>query len=167
MKQEMTMKPLMMMLALLFLGSMSAQAQSAKACCSGKDKTSCTKTAEAQKACCAKNEGGKACAKMSKAKAQKVSSDANVSTASIRIYGNCGMCKRTIEGALNEVEGVHSADWDVKSGMLSVAYEAEKVTEDDIKAKVAAAGYDSDTHRAPDEVYANLHACCQNDRPKG
>ena len=163
----MTMKPLMMMLALLFLGSMSVQAQSAKACCSSKDKTSCTKTAAAKKACCAKNEDGKACAKMSKAKAQKVSNDADVSTASIRIYGNCGMCKRTIEGALNEVEGIHSAEWDVKSGMLSVAYEAEKVSEDDIKAKVAAAGYDSDTHRAPDEVYANLHACCQYDRPKG
>ena len=144
------MKPLMMMLALLFLGSMSVQAQSAKACCS-----------------CAKGEQGKSCAKSASSNAKKVSSNANVSTASIRIYGNCGMCKRTIEGALNEVEGIHSAEWDVKSGMLSVAYEAEKVSEDDIKAKVAAAGYDSDTHRAPDEVYANLHACCQYDRPKG
>jgi copper chaperone CopZ len=171
----MTMKPLMMMLAFLFLGSMSVQAQSAKACCSGKEKTSCTKaekascdkTASAAKACCAKGEQGKSCAKSAGSAAKKVSNDANVSTASIRIYGNCGMCKRTIEGALNEVEGIHSAEWDVKSGMLSVAYEAEKVSEDDIKAKVAAAGYDSDTHRAPDEVYANLHACCQYDRPKG
>ena len=106
------MKPLMMMLALLFLGSMSVQAQSAKACCSSKDKTSCTKaekascdkTASAAKACCAKGEQGKSCAKSASSNAKKVSSNANVSTASIRIYGNCGMCKRTIEGALNEVE---------------------------------------------------------------
>lgn len=157
----------MMMLALLFLGSMSVQAQSAKACCSGKDKTSCTKTAAVKKACCAKGEDGKACAKSASAKAQQVSNDANVTTASIRIYGNCGMCKRTIEGALKEVKGVHAADWDVKSGMLAVAYEAGTVSEDAIKAKVAAVGYDSDTHRAPDEVYAALHGCCQYERPKG
>jgi copper chaperone CopZ len=161
------MKPLMMMLALLFLGSMSLQAQSAKACCSGKDETSCTKTAEAKTACCSKNENGKACAKMGDAKAQKVSNSASATTASVRIYGNCGMCKRTIEGALNGVEGVHSAEWDIKSGMLAVVYEADKVSEDDIKAKVAAVGYDSDTHRAADEVYAALHGCCQYERPKG
>lgn len=169
------MKPLMIMLTLLFMGSMSLQAQSAKACCSGKEKASCSKaekasndkTASAAKACCSKDKKGKSCAKSASAKAQKVSTSADAATASIRIYGNCGMCKRTIEGALNEVEGVQSAEWDVKSGMLSVAYEADKVSEDDIKAKVAAAGYDSDTHRAPDEVYANLHACCQYDRPKG
>lgn len=165
----------MMMLALLFLGSMSLQAQSAKACCSSKEKASCSKaekascdkTASAAKACCAKGKKGKACAKSAGAKAQKVSSTVDATTASIRIYGNCGMCKRTIESTLNEVEGIHTADWDVKSGMLTVAYEAGKVSEDDIKAKVAAVGYDSDTHRAPDEVYAKLHACCQYERPKG
>ncbi len=157
----------MMMLALLFLGSMSVQAQSVKACCSGKDKTSCSKTAAAKKACCAKGENGKTCSKTAAATAKKVSVDADVTTASIRIYGNCGMCKRTIESALNGVEGVHTADWDVKTGVLAVAYEADKVSQDDIKAKVAAVGYDSDTHRAPDEVYAALHACCQYERPKG
>ena len=163
----MNMKPFVMMLALLFVGTMSLQAQSAKACCSDKEKTSCTKTAEAKKACCAGSEKGKACAKSANAKAQKVSSEANVSTASIRIYGNCGMCKRTIERALNDIDGVHTASWDVKSGMLAVSYEAKKISEDDIKAKVAAVGYDSDSHRAPDDVYAALHACCQYDRPKG
>ena len=157
----------MMMLALLFLGTLSIQAQSAKACCSGKEKASCSKTAAVKKACCAKGESGKACSKTAEAKARKVSADANVTTASIRIYGNCGMCKRTIEGALNDVEGIYTADWDVKTGLLAVAYEAAKVSEDDIKAKVAAVGYDSDTHRAPDEVYAALHACCQYERPKG
>ena len=33
------------------------------------------------------------------------------------------------------------------------------------KQQIADAGYDSETHRAKDEVYDNLHFCCQYDRP--
>ena len=165
------MKQLTILFALLFVGALGLQAQSKKACCAGK-KAACAKEASAKKACCAKKGEGKACAKTKgKAKASAVvgltTADDGVQVASIRIYGNCGMCKRTIEGALKDVEGVEKASWDVSSGMLSVAFLREQVSEDDIKAKIAAVGYDSDTHRAPDEVYNALHACCQYERPKG
>lgn len=153
----------MMTFALLLAGALSLQAQ--KACCSGKDKAACAKEASAKAACCDKNKEGAACAKM-EGTAQKASLNADAVTAEIRIYGNCGMCKRTIEGALKEVEGVASASWDIKSGMLTVAYLPGKINEDGIKKKVAAVGYDSDTHRAPDEVYSALHACCQYERPR-
>jgi len=163
------MKHLTLILAFLFAGALGLQAQSQKACCAGKDKTACKKEAAAKAACCAKKAKGKACSK--KGAAQKASlpaaEDAKLVQAEIPIYGNCGMCKRTIEGALREAEGVHTASWDVRSGMLSVAYNPKQIDEDGIKAKVAAVGYDSDTHRAPDEVYNALHACCQYERPKG
>lgn len=166
------MKQLTILFALLFVGALGLQAQSQKACCAGK-KTACAKEASAKKACCAKKGEGKACAKMKGKAEASASTDLStaasdgVQVAAIRIYGNCGMCKRTIEGALKDVEGVKEANWDISSGMLSVAFVAKQVNEDDIKAKVAAVGYDSDTHRAPDEVYNALHACCQYERPKG
>lgn len=166
------MKQLTILFAILFMGAVGLQAQSQKACCAGK-KAACAKEASAKKACCAKKAEGKACAKKaSQTKAATASlrtaaGDDFVQVASIRVYGNCGMCKRTIEGALNDVDGIKEASWDVSTGMLSVAYVSEEVDEDEIKAKVAAVGYDSDTHRAPDEVYSALHACCQYERPKG
>lgn len=82
------------------------------------------------------------------------------------VYGNCGMCEKTIEGALADVEGVTSADWNKEDDQLSVIFENDVITLDAIKQKVADVGYDSDSHRAKDEVYNNLPGCCQYDRPE-
>lgn len=90
----------------------------------------------------------------------------DLKTDTFKVYGNCGMCKRIIEKAAAGVDGVKSAVWDMKTDMLTVTYNAKKVDLDQIKAAVAASGYDSDSHRAPDEVYNNLHGCCQYERPK-
>lgn len=90
----------------------------------------------------------------------------DIKTDTFKVYGNCGMCKATIEKAASGVNGVKAAKWDRETDMLTVTYNASKVTLDKIKEAVAASGYDSDTHRAPDEVYNNLHGCCQYERPK-
>lgn len=82
------------------------------------------------------------------------------------VYGNCGMCEKTIEGALADVEGVSSADWNKDDDQLSVIFDSEKISLDDIKQKVADVGYDSDSHRAKDGVYSKLPGCCQYDRPE-
>jgi|GEM_PF-199881 copper chaperone CopZ len=81
------------------------------------------------------------------------------------VYGNCGMCERRIEGALANVKGVHSADWDMDTKVLTVQYDDAVISLDDIKKKVAEAGHDTDKFRAKDEVYSNLPGCCQYDRP--
>ncbi|MCB0517345.1 MAG: cation transporter [Lewinellaceae bacterium] len=81
------------------------------------------------------------------------------------VSGNCGMCERRIEGALTNVKGVQSADWDVDTKVLTVKYDDTVISLDDIKKKVAEAGHDTDKFRAKDEVYSNLPGCCQYDRP--
>ena len=81
------------------------------------------------------------------------------------VYGNCGMCERTIEGSLKEVEGVTLADWDKETDQMTVSFNPEVITLDAIKQKVADVGYDSDTHRAKEEVYNSLPGCCQYERP--
>lgn len=82
------------------------------------------------------------------------------------VYGNCGMCERTIEGALKDVEGISLADWDKETDQMTVEFDPGIITLDAIKQKIADVGYDSDTHRAKDEVYNNLPGCCQYERPK-
>ena len=82
------------------------------------------------------------------------------------IYGNCGMCERTIEGSLKDVDGVTLADWDKETDQMTVTYDPHVISLDKIKQKIADVGYDSDTHRAKDEVYNNLPGCCQYERPK-
>jgi mercuric ion binding protein len=88
-------------------------------------------------------------------------------TESFRVYGNCGMCKKKIEGSLKDASGVSAASWDMDAKMMTVSFDKQAISLDDIKTRIAAVGYDSDTHRAKDEVYNNLHGCCKYERPKG
>ena len=81
------------------------------------------------------------------------------------VYGNCGMCENRIESALINVEGIQSADWDVDNKVMTVKYDSDAISLDDIKKKVAAAGHDTDKFRAKDEAYNSLPGCCQYDRP--
>ncbi len=81
------------------------------------------------------------------------------------VYGNCGMCETRIEGALENVEGVNLAEWDKNTDLMTVSINPKIISLDVVKQKIADVGHDSDTHRAKDEVYNNLHACCQYDRP--
>ena len=81
------------------------------------------------------------------------------------VYGNCGMCERTSEGSLKDVEGITLADWDTETDQMTVRFNPEKITLNTIKQKIADVGYDSDTHRAKEEIYNNLHGCCQYERP--
>lgn len=84
---------------------------------------------------------------------------------SFTVYGNCGMCERTIEGSLKDVDGVTLADWDKETDQMTVSFNPEVITLDAIKQKIADVGYDSKTHRAKDEVHNSLSGCCQYERP--
>lgn len=86
-------------------------------------------------------------------------------TAEFTVYGNCGMCERTIEGAVGDKDGVSKADWSQETQMMSVSYHPEIISLDEIKEKIAAKGYDSDTHKAKDKIYNALPGCCKYYRP--
>lgn len=94
--------------------------------------------------------------------AQKI---ANAKTQNITVYGNCGMCEKTIEKAALQ-KGIAQADWDQDTKIAQITFDSTKTTSDDILQRIAAAGYDSDKFRAPDAVYEGLHACCHYDRPQ-
>jgi len=82
----------------------------------------------------------------------------------VKIYGNCNMCKSTIEKAGN-VSKTAKVEWNKDTKMASIAYDQKTTNLDDILKRIALAGYDSDAFRAPDDAYAKLPECCQYDRP--
>lgn len=88
----------------------------------------------------------------------------NAKTETVKIYGNCGMCEKTIEKAAAQ-NGTAKAVWDTNTKMAQITFDSTQTTLDDVLKRVAAAGYDSEQFRAPDAVYSNLPGCCQYDRP--
>lgn len=87
----------------------------------------------------------------------------NTKTEMVKVYGNCGMCKTTIEKAGN-IKKIAKVDWNQEKQMATLTYDASATTQDEILKRIALAGYDSDKFLAPDDVYNNLHGCCQYDR---
>jgi mercuric ion binding protein len=77
----------------------------------------------------------------------------------IKVYGNCGMCKERIEKAL-DYKGVKQAKWSPSTKNLEVVYVPTKITEKKIRELVSAAGHDTDSTKAKDVVYAKLPFCC-------
>lgn len=84
-------------------------------------------------------------------------------TLSVKISGNCGMCKKTIEAAGN-VKNQSTLIWDEDTQQASLTFDPKKTSADAILKRVALAGYDNEKYLATAETYANLHACCQYDR---
>lgn len=87
----------------------------------------------------------------------------NAKTATLHVYGNCGMCKKTIESAANK-SGISQAVWGVDSKMLTLTYDSSKTTPQEVLRRVADAGYDSDAITAPDNAYFARPECCQYTR---
>ncbi len=84
---------------------------------------------------------------------------------SIKVSGNCGMCKKHIEKAAKDA-GATNATWDKVSKLLSVTFDAGKTNTDKIETAIAGAGYDTEHKVASAEAYKKLDECCQYDRKK-
>jgi len=79
---------------------------------------------------------------------------------SFEVSGICGMCEDRIEEAL-DVKGVKMAEYDLESHILNIAYNSEKITEDEIHALLNAAGHDTEKSKATEEQYNTVHNCCK------
>lgn len=80
-------------------------------------------------------------------------------TTSFKVSGVCGMCQHRIEKSL-AVKGVKKAKWDVNSQMLSLTYEPSVISLDDIHARIASVGHDTELKKATDKTYNALPECC-------
>ncbi len=94
------------------------------------------------------------------------SHDVEVSDAQLAefsVNGNCGMCNQRIETAATSVGGVTSAEWDGNTKMIEIAMDPGTDLHE-VHMAIAKAGHDTEMHRATDEAYDNLHACCKYER---
>ena len=87
----------------------------------------------------------------------------NAKTETVKIYGNCDMCEKTIEKAGN-LKKIDKVDWNVDTKMATITYDSKKTSQDAILKRIALSGYDSDKFLAPDNAYSKLPGCCQYDR---
>jgi len=76
------------------------------------------------------------------------------------VSGVCGMCEARIEKAV-DVKGVKMAEYDLDTHMLTVAYNTEKISEDEIHDLINAVGHDTEKSKATDEEYNGVHGCCK------
>lgn len=84
-------------------------------------------------------------------------------TEKFKVWGNCGMCKKTIEKSL-KIDGVKKASWDVKTKEITVSFDSKKTDLKKIQQAICNAGYDNDGCKGNDEAYNKLHSCCKYDR---
>jgi len=81
----------------------------------------------------------------------------------IKVWGNCGMCKTTIEKAAKKA-GAKTASWNEDSKELKVSYAANKTSSAKIQEAIAKSGYDTQDFTAINSAYDNLHGCCKYER---
>lgn len=81
-------------------------------------------------------------------------------TTSFKVSGNCSMCKKRIEDAAFS-KGVKAAEWNQKSGELTVTFRADKTSEEKIRQRIAGAGHDAGDVPANAKAYGDLPGCCQ------
>ena len=84
-------------------------------------------------------------------------------TETIKVWGNCGMCKTTIEKSAKKA-GAKTAEWNEESKELKVTYAVNKTSSVKIQEAIAKSGYDTQDFTAVKAAYDNLHGCCKYDR---
>jgi copper chaperone CopZ len=93
----------------------------------------------------------------------EVSKELAVTDISFGVRGNCGMCKSTIEKAVNKVEGVANATWDVDKKKIDVSFDDTKTDAMAIHKAISASGYDTEKVAGNLDAYNDLPGCCKYD----
>lgn len=82
----------------------------------------------------------------------------------VEVNGNCDQCKKRIEKAAYSVAGVKSAVWHIDDHKLHLIINEEKTSLGAVEKAIAKVGHDTDSAKATDEAYDNLHHCCKYER---
>ena len=86
-------------------------------------------------------------------------------TETLKVWGKCEMCKERIEKTAI-ARGAATADWNVKTKLLTVNYDPARTSVEYLSNKLAKAGYDTENYKAKDKAYNSLPDCCKYERVK-
>ena len=84
----------------------------------------------------------------------------NAKQSSFGVSGNCELCKERIEKTAKSLKGVATAIWDIQTKKITVDYNNNLTTPDEIQKAISLAGHDTEKFKAPDNVYNQLPECC-------
>ena len=87
----------------------------------------------------------------------------SVKNETIKVWGNCGMCKNKIEKAA-KIGGATTANWNEETKLLKVSYNSSKSNSEKIQTAIAASGYDTQNFKANEKGYNKLMSCCKYER---
>ncbi|MEO6452656.1 MAG: copper chaperone [Ginsengibacter sp.] len=87
----------------------------------------------------------------------------SVKKETIKVWGNCGMCKKTIEKSAR-MGGAATAFWNEETKILKVSYNTSRSSSEKIQKSIAASGYDTQDFNSDDKAYEKLHDCCKYTR---
>lgn len=87
----------------------------------------------------------------------------STATAIVKIYGNCEICKTSIEKAGN-IKKQAIVSWNKDTKLATITFDSTVTSPDEILKRIAIAGYDSDVYLASDKSYASLPDCCRYER---
>ena len=90
---------------------------------------------------------------------------ASTKTETLKVSGNCDLCKARIEKAA-KLDGVSKAEWNTESNILALTFDPAKTNMDQISKKIAAVGHDNKKVKADNKAYNALPGCCKYERMK-
>jgi len=77
------------------------------------------------------------------------------------VRGNCEMCKKTIETALNETSGVAAATYNLSANEAVISFDSTQIDIEALHKTVADAGYETQSTLADPGAYNDLPLCCK------
>ena len=89
--------------------------------------------------------------------AQKAKTD----TVKIKTSAECDMCKAKVEKEIGVMKGVKYVNVDLKSQIVTVAYNNTKTDPAKIRTAISNLGYDADDVKANNRAQKKLPSCCQ------
>lgn len=83
----------------------------------------------------------------------------------IKVAGECGMCKKKIESSAKKA-GATFALWNAEAKELQIKFDTTATNQKKIEKAIAKTGYDTPGFKATDEDYDKLDDCCKYERKK-
>lgn len=87
--------------------------------------------------------------------------NSEIQTVEIKTNAECDQCKTRLEGELNYIKGIKFAELDVPSKVITVKFDASKISLLEVKNTISKIGYDAGEVKAIPESQKALPACCQ------
>ncbi|HOZ68489.1 MAG TPA: TonB-dependent receptor [Chitinophagaceae bacterium] len=83
----------------------------------------------------------------------------SVITITLKVSGNCEMCKERIEAAAKG-KGVKEVSWDAETKLLTLTYDTLLTRIEKVHIRIADAGHDTELKKAKNDTYKALPECC-------